>query len=171
MQSIFRPARLTLFAALGGLVLIVAACSSAGGAASTAGPSASAGTGQTFVVATASGAVGDYLTGAGGMTLYTFSPDSMDTSTCTGSCATTWPPLTVAAGVTPTGASGVTGTLSTFTRPDGSLQVAHDGAPLYYYAGDAKAGDTNGQGVGGKWYVASPTGAAASPSGGGQPGY
>ena len=31
--------------------------------------------------------------------------------------------------------------------------------PLYYFAKDAKAGDTNGQGLNGKWFVASPTGA------------
>jgi hypothetical protein len=43
--------------------------------------------------------------------------------------------------------------------------------PLYYYAKDAKAGDTTGQGVGGKWFVASPTGAAPAPSGGGRYSY
>ena len=37
--------------------------------------------------------------------------------------------------------------------------------PLYYYAKDTKAGDTTGQGVGGKWFVASPTGRPRSQSG------
>jgi predicted lipoprotein with Yx(FWY)xxD motif len=42
------------------------------------------------------------------------------------------------------------------TRSDGSTQVAYDGAPLYTYAGDGKAGDANGQGSGGAWFVAAP---------------
>ena len=50
----------------------------------------------------------------------------------------------------------MTGALTTFARPDGSMQVAYKGAPLYYYAGDSAAGDTNGQGVGGNWFVAAP---------------
>ena len=53
----------------------------------------------------------------------------------------------------------MTGTLTTFARPDGTMQVAYNGIPLYYFAKDTKAGDTTGQGVGGKWFVASPTGA------------
>ena len=51
------------------------------------------------------------------------------------------------------------------------MQVAYNGIPLYYFAGDTKAGDTTGQGKSGKWFVASPTGAApagsAAPSLGG----
>ena len=35
------------------------------------------------------------------------------------------------------------------------MQLAINGSPLYYYAADTKAGDTTGQGVGGKWFVAS----------------
>ena len=45
-----------------------------------------------------------------------------------------------------------------FDRLDGrSHQIA--GHPLYRFAGDAKAGDTNGQGIIGKWYASSPSGA------------
>jgi len=86
-------------------------------------------------------------------------------------CAAKWPPLTVAAADTLKPDASVTAKLSTFARPDGALQVTLDGAPLYYFAADTKAGDTTGQGVGGKWYVASPAGAAASPAGSGKPGY
>src|SRR5438552_7006471 len=42
------------------------------------------------------------------------------TIACTGSCATTWPPLALAAGASPTAGPGVTGVVGTKTRPDGS---------------------------------------------------
>ena len=109
-------------------------------------------------VGVATGKDGAYLTGADGRTLYIFTPDSANASTCDDACAATWPPLAPGSGGAPSGAGGVTGTFTTFARPDGSMQVAYNGSPLYYYAPDTKAGDTKGQGVGGKWFVASPTG-------------
>jgi hypothetical protein len=36
------------------------------------------------------------------------------------------------------------------------MQWAFDGRPLYYFAGDAKAGDANGDGSGGVWHVVRP---------------
>ena len=60
--------------------------------------------------------------------------------------------------------SGVAGTLGTVPRPDGSTQVTHDGMPLYYYSGDTQAGQTNGQGVQGIWYVALAAGNIAAPA-------
>ena len=48
------------------------------------------------------------------------------------------------------------GKLTTFARKDGSMQVAYNGSPLYYYAADKAAGDTNGQGVGDVWFIAQP---------------
>jgi predicted lipoprotein with Yx(FWY)xxD motif len=114
------------------------------------------GAGSVEVVAS-SGAIGPYLTGANGATLYTFKPDSANTSTCVeAACVGSWPPLTVAAAGSVTAGPGVTGALTTFARPDGSLQVAYDGRPLYYYSGDAYPGDTNGQGRGDKWFIAAP---------------
>jgi predicted lipoprotein with Yx(FWY)xxD motif len=38
-------------------------------------------------------------------------------------------------------------------QADGSNQVTYAGKPLYHFAGDAKPGDTNGQGVGKVWFV------------------
>src|SRR5690349_14512547 len=63
-----------------------------------------------------------------GMTLYNFTKDTKDSgkSACTGGCIDTWPALTVAAGGTPTGGDGVTGTLATITRDDGTLQVTYN---------------------------------------------
>lgn len=104
----------------------------------------------------ATGAVGAYLTGLGGRTLYTFKPDSANTSTCDGGCAEAWPPFTVPPGTELTPGIGVDGTLTTFERADGTLQVAYDGAPLYYFANDTAPGDTNGQGLGDNWFVAAP---------------
>ena len=51
--------------------------------------------------------------------------------------------------------------LGTTTRSDGNPEVTYNGHPLYYYAGDQKAGDTNGQDLnqfGAPWYVVSPAG-------------
>jgi len=94
------------------------------------------------------GTVGTVLVdGAGGMTLYIFTKDVMDSgaSACTGGCLDTWPALTVAAGETPTGGEGVTGTLGTITRTDdNTLQVTYNGLPLYFFQGDTAAGQANG---------------------------
>jgi predicted lipoprotein with Yx(FWY)xxD motif len=123
-----------------------------GGAAS---PSAAPATGN-VEVATASGSLGTWLTGPAGLTLYTFEPDTANTSTCFDDCAQAWPPFTVTAADTLEPGDGVSGELSTFERPDGTLQVAYDGAPLYYFASDTAPGDTNGQGLGDRWFVAEP---------------
>jgi predicted lipoprotein with Yx(FWY)xxD motif len=106
--------------------------------------------------------LGAYLTGQNGMTLYIFKNDTPDTSSCTGTCATNWPALTVAGGTAITGPTGAVGTFSLITRPEGTMQVAYDHQPLYYYAGDSAAGDTTGEGFSGKWYVAPLTAGAAS---------
>ena len=116
---------------------------------------AASGTGAD-VVNVATGAVGSYLTGADGRTLYTFKPDGPSKSACGDGCAQTWPPFTVGTSDSPTAGSGVTGTLTTFARDDGSTQVAYNGAPLYYFANDSAPGDTKGQGIGGNWFVAAP---------------
>ncbi len=61
------------------------------------------------------------------------------------SCLTKWPALTVPAGATATGGSGVTGKLGTITRADdGTLQVTYNGLPLYFFSGDSAPGDANG---------------------------
>ena len=146
----------------------LAACS-VSGASSATSPAASAqadgsaGAGTVTVTTVDAASFGAILTGANGMTLYTYSGDSQGTSTCTGGCATAWPPLTVPAGQQPTAGTGVTGALSTLTRADGTTQVAHDGLPLYYWQGDAKPGDVTGDGVNG-FSVAKVGGAAPAPS-------
>jgi len=81
------------------------------------------------------------------MTVYTFDKDvaGSGVSNCTGDCLVAWPALTVAAGQTPTGGAGVTGTLGAITRADnGALQVTYNGLPLYFFFKDKVPGDTTG---------------------------
>ena len=89
------------------------------------------------------------------LTLYVFDKDKGGKPTCTGECATTWPPLLTTDKVTP--GSGVNPSWVGMTdRADGTKQVTYHGWPLYHYAKDTKPGDANGQGVsgfGGKWNV------------------
>ncbi len=104
-------------------------------------------------------ALGKILTANGGLTLYRFLNDEKGKSNCNGACATVWPPLVVDAGMAPTAGAGVNGTLGTITRDDGTLQVTYNDLPLYFFAGNANApadvapGDTNGQGIGGVWFI------------------
>ncbi len=100
-----------------------------------------------------------------GMTLYYFTPDSATTIACTGACAQTWPPLTVSSSSV-TGTS-LTGSLTALNGADGE-QAEYNGHPLYRYAGDRTQSDANGEGIGGKWFVATPALAAsgsAAPAG------
>jgi predicted lipoprotein with Yx(FWY)xxD motif len=114
-------------------------------------------TGAPVLTESSSDALGNYLTAASnGMSLYIYSSDTSGVSNCTDTCAATWPPYTVASADNLTAATGITGTLSTITRADGSLQVTYNGAPLYFYSKDVNAGDTTGDGVGGAWSIARP---------------
>lgn len=155
---------------LAGLLVAVSLAIGACGAQATPPlPAGGVGAGAVTIAAANSPTLGVVLTGVNGKTLYILTKDSPNASTCAGACATNWPPLTVPTGGTAAGGSGVTGTLSTFARADGTTQVAHNGMPLYYFAGDTKAGDTNGQGSGGVWFVATPAGGgppAGSPAAG-----
>ena len=109
-------------------------------------------------------ALGSVLVGPNGMTLYIHNGDSATSSTCTGGCATAWPPLVVASGQTASLASGVTGTLGTLTRADGTVQVTFDGMPLYGWQGDKAPGDTTGQNVNGFTVASGGSAPAASPT-------
>ncbi len=93
------------------------------------------------------GAIGTVLVdGKTGLTVYIFTKDVKDsgTSVCSGGCLVTWPALSVPAGATPSGGSGVTGKLGTITRDDGTLQVTYNGLPLYFFKNDQAPGDANG---------------------------
>jgi predicted lipoprotein with Yx(FWY)xxD motif len=89
------------------------------------------------------------LTNALGFTLYTFPSDHNGISSCTGSCAVVWPPLTVPSGTTPVGGPGVTGTVSAVLQPGGADQVTYNGSPLYTFIGDSSPGQVVGNNVDG----------------------
>jgi len=161
-------------AGLAAAVLAIAACGSSASSSSSppaaAASSPAAGSSATTLKSTTINGT-QVLTNSAGFTLYWFVPDTSTTSKCTGSCAAFWPPVKGPA----TAGSGVTGTLGTITRPDGSTQAAYDGHPLYTYAGDSAPGQAKGNGLnvsGGVWHEVTVSGGAApaastTPSAGG----
>jgi predicted lipoprotein with Yx(FWY)xxD motif len=104
--------------------------------------------------------LGRILVDGRGMTLYLFEKDTGMKSTCDGTCAKFWPPVTTT-GAAKAGSGLDAGKLGTTARTDGGTEVTYNGHPLYYYAGDKQPGDTTGQGLnafGALWYVLSPAG-------------
>ena len=90
-----------------------------------------------------------------GMTLYMVTSDKKNESTCTGDCATAWPPLLLPPGTTARPKlPGILGKFGVAHRADGTNQLTYDGAPLYTWFKDKRPGDTTGQGVGGLWWAA-----------------
>ena len=163
-------------AGLAAMALVVAACGSSGSSsASSSSPAAPASSAaaptpassSALMTATINGT--KVVTNSRGFTLYWFAPDTSTTSKCNGSCATYWPPVKGPA----TAGAGVTGTLGTITRSDGTKQATYDGHPLYAYVGDTAPGQAKGNALnlsGGLWYemtVSGATPAATSSSGGG----
>ena len=86
------------------------------------------------------------LADAAGRTVYTFDKDEPGKSNCSGGCLVAWPAFTAKPEAA---AKGEFGLIS------GTRQWTVNGKPLYYFAGDAKPGDRNGDGQGGVWHVIS----------------
>lgn len=157
----FVPGSLALFL----LVVLLAACGNSGSTTTgsppeatstpTAAPTTPAA--SSAVVSTASATVNGkavtILVDAHGMTLYYFTKDTPTTSACTSSCLQNWPPLVFTGSGAPTSASTLPGSLSVVTTPSGQ-QVAYQGHLLYTFIGDTAAGQTNGEGKLGIWFVA-----------------
>jgi predicted lipoprotein with Yx(FWY)xxD motif len=94
------------------------------------------------------------------LTVYLFEGDTGSTSSCSGACASAWPPVTTTGTPTTTG-SATAADLGTITRSDGTKQLTYKGHPLYYFIQDKDSGDAYGQGAkafGASWYVLAPTG-------------
>jgi predicted lipoprotein with Yx(FWY)xxD motif len=125
---------------------------------SPATPTATTGSNASALIHTAmvtvSGKSETILTNAQGSTLYYRTSDTA-TSVCSGGCAQAWPPVISSAG-TPTSSTTLPGKLGVETNANGQ-QVTYNGHPLYTFASDTAAGQTNGQGVGGVWFVAQTT--------------
>jgi predicted lipoprotein with Yx(FWY)xxD motif len=102
------------------------------------------------------------LTSTTGRTLYSLSVEKNGKFICTGSCLSVWHPLTVPAGVKPTGPVK----LGTIERPEGGTQVTYKGRPLYRFGADSKAGEANGEGIKdvGTWHAATPPQPKAEPA-------
>jgi predicted lipoprotein with Yx(FWY)xxD motif len=169
-------------AALAALALTVSACASSGSSSTASGstPAAAGSSPATSAAASSPAAAGgtaltartigsqQVLTNSAGLTLYWFAPDTSTASKCTGSCATYWPPVKGPA----TAGSGVTGTLGTITRSDGTTQATYDGHPLYTYAADTAPGQAKGNGLnvsGGLWYEMTVSGATPAAGAGASP--
>jgi len=149
---------------------VLAACSSSGtsstggGSTSTSSPAAAT-AGSSLKTATIGGAA--VLTDAQGFAVYSFAPDTMTKSDCTGACAAAWPPVKGPA----TAGAGLTGKLGTIKRSDGSAQATYNGHPLYTFVKDTGPGTDTGNGVnafGGLWHALTASGSVApapTPSG------
>jgi predicted lipoprotein with Yx(FWY)xxD motif len=123
--------------AVGGISLSVVASSEAGAAtAVTVGTTKNAKMGTILV---------------SGKTLYTLKPS---TTACTAACLKVWPALVLPSGVTKAKAgSGVTASKLGTVKRNGVVQVTYGGKPLYFFVGDTKTGQVNGNvtDTWGKW--------------------
>ena len=106
--------------------------------------------------------LGVVLVNTKGRTLYVFMKDQHRHVTCTGSCASFWPPLKWKSSAKPkAGGAAKSALLGSDKNPAGGKVVTYNKWPLYTYAGDSAAGQAKGWNLnvnGGKWYVISASG-------------
>lgn len=159
------PPRSRLVPALFSIAALLAACSSAGAspaapsAAPSDAPASEAPAAGAAGLAVADSSLGQIIVDGEGKTLYMFQPDEAGTPTCYDDCATAWPPLLAADAASVSVATGLDqAKVSVVERTDGGTQVKYGTWPLYYFANDAAAGDTNGQGRNDVWFVVGPDG-------------
>lgn len=149
--------------------LVIAACGGSGnsrGSGSTGSTPSPSGNSVATVATKKVAGYGTVLATGRGAPLYVLSSDPRDGSSCTGSCAKTWPPLTVTG--KPTAGSGVDASkLSSFKRSDGSEQVSYNGQALYTHPGLSATSVAGTASDGGVWYLISPSGSPIKKAGGG----
>jgi predicted lipoprotein with Yx(FWY)xxD motif len=106
--------------------------------------------GNGSVVTLTESGLGEILVDGDGMTLYLFTVDEPGVSNCDEDCLEVWPPMEGE----PEAGSGVDAELlGSIEHDDGTIQATYGDWPLYYYAGDAAAGDLEGQGLNDVWFV------------------
>lgn len=157
-----RTRRTGLLCLLGLGIAALAGCGSGGaygyspgsGAANPTDTASASGVTLKTHTASVGGGTKTVLTDANGMTLYYFDPDTAQAVACSGACAKTWPPL-AAGGGQPKADGTLPGSLSVLDGANGK-QVEYNGHPLYAYSGDNSTGQASGDGIGGKWHVATP---------------
>jgi predicted lipoprotein with Yx(FWY)xxD motif len=123
----------------------------------TAGPQPSSKVGVSFppvgttIMVVQKSDLGFVLAEANHMVVYTYAKDKKGGApTCTGSCASTWLPVTGVPQVS--AADTLPGTLGTVTMANGGKQITYNGYPLYTYK-NSQAYTTTGNNVGGVWHV------------------
>lgn len=172
-------------AALAGAATLISACGGSGGSSANAsappesayGPAQSTSSAAEYASASGAeatsasrrvtvgvkhqGSLGAILDAGGKkLTVYMFAADHGSKSTCTGACASAWPPVTTT-GTPKVGGGAHKSDLGLTKRANGVKQVTYKGHPLYYYAGDKTSSSAAGQALdafGAPWYVLSPSG-------------
>jgi predicted lipoprotein with Yx(FWY)xxD motif len=143
------------------IAMVAAGCGGKTSSSSSSAPASSSATANGgATVAVKGSTLGAILVDGKGRTLYLFEKDQGTTSSCYGACAGGWPPYTTN-GAPRAGAGVSASLLGTTTRTDGKTEVTYHCHPLYYFAGDRKPGDSNGEGLkafGAEWYVLSAAG-------------
>lgn len=159
---------------------VLTACGSTTATTKTAPATSTGGQTHANVLSTRSTPLGSVIVGSTGHTVYTYGEDhrGIKHSACTGACASQWPAVTTTS--THPQVTGVSGKVATIPANGGGRQVTVNGWPVYYFAGDSAAGQTNGQNYDHTWWAVSArgskiTGAATSSpspsSSGGSGGY
>lgn len=103
-------------------------------------------------VRTAETELGTILVDDQGRTLYGFTKDKPGRADCDADCIAVWPALISAKDVTAQGGADAS-LLEEVKLGAGAEQAVYGDWPLYYYVGDVTAGDVNGQGLDGEWFV------------------
>lgn len=158
-----------------GAVLVLAACSSSSKSSSSASSSSAvASSTASSASSAASAAVAAYaktvtiqgvklaqnskvgksiIVTDAGLTVYLFAPDGTSkTSTVPAAIQQNWPAVEAPQNLTTTGLDP-TGKVAVGQLGNGKTQLMWNGHLLYTFSGDAAAGDANGQGLGGNWFV------------------
>jgi predicted lipoprotein with Yx(FWY)xxD motif len=136
-------------------VAVLAILGSSGAAAKPNHGSARGGKGVAIGVKQVGGLGSVLYAGPKKLTVYAFTADHGSKSSCSGACATAWPPVMTSA--KPQAQSGASASdLGTTKRGGGVEQVTYKGHPLYFYGDDKTAATAKGQrseAFGGSWYV------------------